>query len=149
MRITRKRIAILAALVVLGAGAAWAASPLFIETRADVAPPEGFSVLVSEGTWQGVDGFHFARGVARILGNGQGDFVLRLEDFSVRNGPDIHFFLSSDGSVGPGDLDLGSVPATTGSYHVPIPGGTDVQPFGFALVHCVPANFLFASAALE
>jgi len=148
MRITRTRVAILAILALLGAGATWAAAPLFLETRANVPLPEGFTFLVREGTWQGVDDFHFARGVARILGNGAGDYVLRLENFSVRNGPDIRFFLSSDATVGPGDLDLGSVPATTGSYNVPIPRGTDVAAFGYALVHCVPANFLFGSAAL-
>ena len=148
MRPTRKRIVILAALVVIGMGAAWALAPLFIETRANVAPPTGFTILVSQGTWQGVDDFHFARGIAKILGNAQGEYLLRLENFSVRNGPDIHFFLSGGRSVGAGDIDLGSVPATTGNYNVRIPGGTDVAGFGYTLVHCVPANFLFGSAAL-
>ena len=59
------------------------------------------------------------------------------------------FFLSSDGTVGPGDIDLGSVPATMGNYNVPIPPGVDIDGVNFALVHCVPANFLFASAPLS
>lgn len=148
MRITLKRIAILAVLVLLVVASTWAAAPLFIETRANVPRPAGFTVLVREGTWQGVDDFHFARGTARILGNGAGDYVLRLENFSVRNGPDIRFFLSADGTVGPGDVDLGSVLATMGNYNVPISQGSDVESFHYALVHCVPANFLFGRAAL-
>ena len=146
---TGKRIAILAALVVIGIGGAWAAAPLFLETRSEVPAPAGFVNFVKHGTWMGVDGFHFAEGTATILSNGQGDYVLRLENFRVRNGPDIHFFLSADSQVGPGDVDLGTVTATMGNYNVPIPPGVDVDGVNFALVHCVPANFLFASAPLS
>lgn len=104
---------------------------------------------MKQGPWPGVDGFHFAEGTAIVLSDGQGGYVLRLENFRVRNGPDIHFFLPADAIVGPGDIDLGTVPATTGSYNVPIPEGTDISDVNFALVHCVPANFLFASAPLS
>lgn len=148
MGTNRRRVAILLVLAVGIAAATWAAAPLFTETRSDVPRPEGFTVLVREGTWQGVDDFHFASGIARIFGNGAGDHVMRLENFSVRNGPDIRFFLSADRAVGPGDLELGAVTATAGSYNIPIPRGSNVQEFGYALIHCVPANFLFASAAL-
>lgn len=148
MKATRKRVAIVATLIILGAFGAWAFAPLFLETRIDVVAPEGYTILEGEGTWQGVDDFHFARGVAKILGNGHGDYLLRVENFGVRNGPDIRFFLSIDASVGPGDIDLGSVPATSGNYNVAIPGGTDVSVIRHVLVHCVPADFLFARASL-
>lgn len=148
MHLTKIRIVLIAISVLIGAGSTWALAPLFVETRANVAPRSGFTIVVSQGIWQGVDDFHFATGLAKILSNGQVEYILRLENFSLRNGPDIHFFLSGDGRVGPGDLDLGTVPATNGNYNVPIPRGTDVSSFDYALVHCVPANFLFASAAL-
>ncbi len=146
---TKKRIAILAVVAVATLVGTWAAAPLFIETRAEQPTPTGFTVPVKQGTWRGVDSFHFAEGTATILRNGVGDFILRLENFHVRNGPDIRFFLSGDATVGPGDIDLGTVPATKGNYNVPIPPGVDVDGVNFALVHCVPANFLFASASLS
>ena len=146
---TKRRIAILSVLAVAAIVGAWAAAPLFLETRSEQPIPSGFTGPLKQGTWQGVDNFHFAGGTATILRNGLGDFILRLENFHVRNGPDIHFFLSSDGTVGPGDIDLGSVPATMGNYNVPIPPGVDVDGVNFALVLCVPANFLFASAPLS
>ena len=148
MRITRRRLAFAVLLALIFASASWALAPLFLTTHADVAPPETFTSVVKQGTWAGVDGFHFGTGDAKILTDGEGGYLLRLEDFGVRNGPDIHFLLSADGTVGPGDADLGPVPATTGSYHVAIPAGTDVSSVGFALVHCIPANFLFARAPL-
>jgi hypothetical protein len=147
--LTTKRLAILAALAVGAVVGAWAAAPLFLETRSNQPVPAGFAEVVKQGSWRGVDSFHFAEGAAIILGDGEGAYVLRLENFRVRNGPDIHFFLSVDGTVGPGDVDLGTVPATTGSFNVPIPAGTDVRAMNYALVHCVPANFLFAIAPLS
>jgi len=147
--LTRKRVAVLAVLAVGAVVGAWAAAPLFNETRSNQPGPPGFTEVVNQGSWRGTDSFHFAEGAAIILGDGQGAYVLRLEDFRVRNGPDIRFFLSVDGTVGPGDVDLGPVAATTGSFNVPIPAGIDVRAMNYALVHCVPANFLFASAPLS
>lgn len=144
---TRKRIAVLAILAVAAVVGTWAAAPLFIETRAEQPAPTGFTV-VKQGTWRGVDSFHFAEGTAAILRDETGELVLRLENFRVRNGPDIHFFLSSDAQIDPGDIDLGSVTATVGNYNVPIPRGADISAVNFAIVHCVPANFIFATAAL-
>jgi hypothetical protein len=146
---TKKRIAILSVLAVVAVVGTWAAAPLFIETRAEQPTPTGFTVSVKQGTWRGVDSFHFAEGTAVILQNSDGEYLLRLQNFHVRNGPDIHFFLSGDATVGTGDIDLGTVPATMGNYNVPIPPGVDVDGVNFALVHCVPANFLFASAPLS
>lgn len=146
---TKRRIAAIGILAVVALVAAWAAAPLFIETRSEQPIPPGFTGAVKRGTWQGVDSFHFAEGTAIILSDGQGGHLLRLEDFRVRNGPDIHFFLSADATVGPGDVDLGTVPATSGSYNVAMPAGVDIDTVSFALVHCVPANFLFASAPLS
>jgi hypothetical protein len=146
----RAKIAILvvAILVVAVPLGVWLAAPLFIVTQVNVPAPESFSEVVKQGTWRGQDDFHVASGTAKILGNGQGEYILRLEDFNVRNGPDIEFFLSADAVVGAGDVALGDVPATTGSYNVAIPAGTDIGTVSYVLVHCVPFNVLFATAAL-
>lgn len=143
-----KLIGILVAAVVGLPLLGWLAAPLFLTTQANVPAPDDFTDVVKEGMWEGRDDFHFASGRAAILGNGRGDYILRLEDFRVRNGPDIEFFLSADGAFQVGDIGLGDVPATEGSYNVAIPAGTDVGEVRFALVHCVPFNVLFATAEL-
>lgn len=148
-RRTRKRLAAIA-LAVVAAGVGWyLASPLFVATRSNEAVPSEFTVVVKQGAWQGRDDFHFASGVARILGDGQGAFLLRLEDFRMQNGPDIEFFLSADARYDSEDVGLGNVPATSGSYNVAIPAGTDIASVGFVLVWCVPFGVLFATAALS
>lgn len=145
----RTKVAILVVLIVAIPLGVWLAGPLFIVTQANVPPPDDFSELVKQGAWRGQDDFHFASGTAKILGNGEGEYILRLEGFSVRNGPDIEFFLSADAAFDAGDVALGDVPATTGSYNVAIPTGTDIATVNYVLVHCVPFNVLFATAALE
>jgi len=145
---TRTRITIIALLVVASAAGAWLAGPLFLVTRANAPVPAGFETVVKEGTWAGRDDFHFASGSARILTDGRGAYVLRLEAFRVQNGPDIELFLSSDAAYDASDVVLGDVPATDGSYNVPIPAGTDVSAVTHALVYCVPFHVLFATAAL-
>jgi hypothetical protein len=143
-----KAVVLLVALVAGVPALTWLAAPLFLTTRANTPAPAGFTEVVKEGTWHGQDDFHFAEGRAAILGNGEGDYILRLDAFRVRNGPDIEFFLSVDGAFQAGDVALGDVPATEGSYHVAIPRGTDVGAIRFALVQCVPFNVLFATAEL-
>ena len=52
--------------------------------------------MVLAGEFMGADEFHTGSGQARIIETGPGTFVLRLEDFSVRNGPDLFVYLSPD-----------------------------------------------------
>jgi len=66
----------------------------------------------------------------------------------VRNGPDIEVFLSADTTYGPGDIPRGDVPATTGSYSVPIPAGVDIDAVRHAIAWCVPFGVLFGTAGL-
>lgn len=146
--VTPKRVAALVIAAVVIAGVWYLASPLFITTNADVGPPTGFTQIVKRGTWQGADGAHRASGVAKILADGQGNYVLRLEDFSVTNGPDIEFFLSTDATYDEADVRLGDVGATTGNYNVAIPAGTDIASIQYTIVWCVPFGVLFGRAQL-
>ena len=69
------------------------ASPLFIRTELIESPApdatDGASAVVLEGTFQGADEFHFGSGQARLVQSSPGRYVLRFEDFSVLNGPDL------------------------------------------------------------
>ena len=48
------------------------------------------------GEFKGTDDFHFGRGTATLLETAPGEWTIRLEDFSVRNGPDLFVYLSPD-----------------------------------------------------
>ena len=49
---------------------------------------------VASGEFRGTDDFHFGSGTASIIEIEPGRYHLRLEDFSVRNGPDLYVYLS-------------------------------------------------------
>jgi len=145
---TARRLSVLAAAGVAIAVVAYLAAPLFLMPAVEEAVPAGFALVAKAGAWVGADDFHFASGLAKLLTDGRGNYVLRLENFSVRNGPDIEFFLSADADYNADDVRLGQVTATVGSYSVPIPRGTDIEAIHYAIIWCVPFSVLFATARL-
>ena len=109
---------------------------------------EPMARLAAVGTWSGADDFHFAEGEALIIETEPGTFILRVENFSVRNGPDLFVYLSP-GEDDDGALNLGELRATDGAFNYEIPDGVDVTQFRNAIVWCKQFSVLFGSAPLE
>jgi hypothetical protein len=103
----------------------------------------------STGSFHGTDDFHFGRGTATILETEPGRYSLRLEDFSVRNGPDLFVYLSPKADdYARGALELGRLKATDGSFGYELPAGTDPADFASAIIWCKQFSHLFAVAPL-
>ena len=102
------------------------------------------------GSFYGSDDFHFGRGTATIIETAPGRFHLRLEDFSVRNGPDLFVYLSpaADG-YDDGALEIGKLKATDGAFGYDLPEGTDPADFASAIIWCKQFSHLFATAPFE
>jgi hypothetical protein len=111
----------------------------------------GFEPRVShEGQFQGADDFHFGRGDALLIKTAPGEYTLRFEEFSVRNGPDLFVYLSPNpDGYDDGALDLGGLKATDGAFNYEIPPGTDVSQYKSAVVWCRQFSVLFAWATLS
>lgn len=149
MRIKRRRVAFAVILLAIGGFTSWAVSPYFLRSTGEEAAPQGFLKVVASGEWSGRgDGIHHASGSAYILSEDDGRFLLRVENFTVTNGPDIHFFLSPEQDVVDRAADLGRLEATQGNFNVEIPRGTTIADKRFVLVYCVPFRILFATAEL-
>jgi Electron transfer DM13 len=104
---------------------------------------------VLRGRFTGADDFHYGSGVARIVETAPGEFVLRFEDFSVRNGPDLFVYLSREADgYGAGAIELGRLKATDGSFNYRIPAATDVAKLKSAVVWCKAFSVQFAHAPL-
>ncbi|MBI5947574.1 MAG: DM13 domain-containing protein [Chloroflexi bacterium] len=140
------------------------ASPLAAaEQNGQPSPPAGATVVARPdtgaaaqpllrrtGEFAGADDFHFGRGTALLIETAPGTFVLRVEEFSVRNGPDLYVYLSpSAKGFEEGALNLGKLKATDGAFNYEIPAGTDVSKFRSAIVWCKQFSALFAVAPLE
>jgi len=117
------------------------------EVMDDMPEKTGPTALVS-GEFTGADDFHMGSGTATIYQLDDGSHVLRLEDFEVTNGPDLHVFLiPQDGSLD-GSVDLGSLKGNIGDQNYELPVGVDITQFGSVMIYCVPFSVTFATAAL-
>ena len=102
------------------------------------------------GTFEGADDFHFASGTARLIETAPGVFVVRFEGFSVRNGPNLHVYLSPDPQGHAKDaVDLGELKATDGDFNTAIPAGTNVAAMRSVYIWCKQFAVQFAVATLR
>ncbi len=131
------------------APAAPSRTPTVVPT-ATRAPTPFAPITRVTGEFHGSDDFHFGRGTATIVETTPGRFHLRLEDFSVRNGPDLFVYLSpaADGFA-KGALELGKLKATDGSFGYDLPAGIDPADFASAVIWCKQFSHLFATAPFE
>ena len=89
------------------------------------------------GSFHGTDDFHFGAGRRRSSRPRRARYHLRLEDFSVRNGPDLYVYLSPDADdYADGALELGKLKATDGAFGYDLPAGTDPADFASAIIWC-------------
>ena len=131
-------------------------APSVVASAAPAAPPPASPtatpttfepVILAVGSFRGTDDFHFGQGTASIVELGPGRYRLRLEGFSVRNGPDLYVYLSRtvDGSATDG-LELGRLKATDGSFGYDLPAGANPDDFASAIIWCKQFSHLFAVA---
>ena len=110
-------------------------------------------VALSVGSFEDIDATHRGSGTATIYELEDGSRVLRLEDFEVTNGPDLHVLLvphpdPSGRDDVTGYLDLGELKGNIGSQNYEIPDDVDLSEYGSVVIYCVPFHVLFSTASL-
>ncbi|MGK2964274.1 MAG: DM13 domain-containing protein [Tepidiformaceae bacterium] len=123
---------------------------------AAAAPPTAVpsqAAVLAEGAFRDGEPGHNGAGTARLIRTADGALVLRFEEFSVTNGPDLFVVLSTDpegsrGSASEG-LNLGDLKATDGNINYDIPAGIDVSGYQSVIIWCRQFNVVFAVATLE
>ncbi|HUG87112.1 MAG TPA: DM13 domain-containing protein [Euzebya sp.] len=117
----------------------------------DEPMPDAAPTVVIAGDFAGVDDAHRGSGSATIYAV-EGSHVLRLEDFDVTNGPDLHVYLSPVGSDGQPDVDagtdLGPLRGNIGNQNYDIPSSVDLEQPLAVVIWCVPFRVTFATALL-
>lgn len=109
--------------------------------------------IVAQGDFDGADGFHQGSGSATIYQQGD-QRVLRFEEFSVTNGPDLHLILvkhpspASRSEVEEDYVDLGSLKGNMGNQNYEIPADVDLSEYQGVVIYCVPFHVVFATATL-
>ena len=82
--------------------------------------------------------------------------MLRIEDFKVTKGTDLHIFLSPhpnptnlDELYTFGAVDLGKLKGNIGNQNYPIPEDVDVSIQMTVVIYCVPFHVFFSIASLD
>lgn len=130
----------------------YATSPYFTESTVNEALPEPTNSEMAvaptyEGTFVGVgDGIHDAQGTAKIIALDDGSQILRLEEFTSTNGPDLYVYLSTDKKASD-FVNLGELKANRGNqnYHV---SDVDLERYNQVLIWCKAFGVLFGNAEL-
>lgn len=111
------------------------------------APTSVAPVVMKQGAFR--NGFHKVSGQAQLV-QLEGRSVLRLENFSTENGPDLYVYLVRNETGTPRNdqdlINLGKLRSTTGSFNVDIPAGVDLSGVQSATIWCQAfrVNFGFA-----
>ena len=102
------------------------------------------------GSFVGADEFHFGSGSALLIETSPGEWIVRFEDFSVRNGPDLFVYLSPEADgYEDGAIELGPLKATDGSFNTAVPAGTNVGEMRSVVIWCKQFAVQFAVADLR
>jgi len=105
-------------------------------------------IIAAQGEFRAADSFHKGSGTATIYEQGA-TRVLRLENFSSTNGPDLHVLLVE--KVDGGDMgeyvDLGSLKGNVGNQNYDIPADVDLGNYSGVMIYCQPFHVVFSTAA--
>ena len=119
-------------------------------------PTPAAPTSLKAGMFRDADRFHKGSGAATLYRIGEDSHVLRLEDFRVTNGPDLHVLLTNhadpqnrDDIHAEGYLDLGSLKGNIGSQNYEIPAGADIDAAASVVIYCQPFHVVFSVAPLQ
>ena len=116
------------------------------------APPE--PVVLAQGDFYNV--VHEGEGTATIFELPDGARILRLDEFTVLNGPDLHVYLAPIDPVPyavgveiEGSVDLGKLKGNVGSQNYELPADLDLSLYKSVVIWCQPFRVPFIAAGLR
>ena len=128
-----------------------------VEERMSEAMPgeQGTAVALLRGEFRDADNFHKGSGTATLYRLPGGAHVLRFEDFTVTNGPDLRVLLSAhpdpetsaqvkDG----GYVELARLKGNVGNQNYELPEPLDAANYGSVVIYCRPFQVVFSVAPL-
>ncbi len=128
-----------------------------LQTDPNQAPssPSDSPVLLAQGDFYNV--VHEGKGKAEIFRLPTGKMILRLDDFQVLNGPELHVYLVPTLKVEPtigtdapaGSADLGKLKGNQGSQNYDIPSSVDLARIRSVVIWCQPFRVPFIAATFQ
>ncbi len=114
------------------------------------------ATVYATGTFTQVDAVRRARGTVTVYQEIDGSWVIRFEEFEVRNGPQLHVFLSAhpeprtpeEVRVEGLGFDWGPLKGTVGDQHYRLPPEFDMGAVQSVVIFSLPFQEVFSSAEL-
>jgi len=132
-----------------------ATSPDVIVPEAEQAMPNmSDPVIVARGIFTEIDLIHKGSGTATIYQLADNSRILRLEDFSVTNGPDLRVILTVRSAprkpeeVGTDYIELGQLKGNIGNQNYAVPAEVDLNVYKGVVIYCLPFQVVFSTASL-
>ena len=112
------------------------------------------TTVLGKGEFGQIDPVHGASGTATIYELPDGQRIVRLEDFSSTNGPELHVILTTGTAMETfadvGEyIDLGLLKGNVGNQNYEIPAELDLTPIKSIVIYCRPFHVVFSVADLE
>jgi hypothetical protein len=125
-------------------------------TSTPVPTPAGPRIL-AQGTFDVKDAIHRGTGSAILARTADGKLVVRFENFSVTNGPDLYVYLSAHPDpntsaelhTGGLELNLGRLRAPQGAFTYELPDDLNLDNVKSVNVYCRAFTTMFSSAELK
>ena len=125
--------------------------PAMIESGASAR-----ELVKAAGSFRDADSFHKGSGNAVIYEFGSGERVLRLDEFSVTNGPDLRVLLvnapdpeSHADVADAGYHELGKLKGNIGAQNYDIPASVALGDVQSVVIYCKPFRVVFSVATLD
>ncbi len=116
--------------------------------------PDADMIILGQGDFYNLA--HEGMGTATMYQLPDGSRLLRLENFEVLNGPDLHVYLAPQdpipNTVGlelDGSLDLGKLKGNLGAQNYEIPADLDLSLYKSVVIWCQPFRVPFNAASLQ
>ncbi len=120
------------------------------------AAAEPQATALKAGEFRDADRFHQGSGSATVYELPDGTIVVRLEDFMVTNGPELHVLLSVHQDpdsrsqvMNMGYVDLGDLKGNIGNQNYEVAADIDVSAYSSVVIYCKPFHVVFSVASLD
>ncbi len=117
--------------------------------------PPGAPAPVAQGGFVAINALRWGQGTVQIFDYGNDRYVVRLSDFTVRNAPEMHVFLSGHPApgtraemMGAGAVDLGPLLGNVGDQTIDIPPNINPNQYGSVVIFSIPFQMVMTSATL-
>lgn len=102
------------------------------------------------GAFTEIDAIHRGEGRATLYQLADNSLILRLEDFRVTNGPDLHVYLTRTAETAGTDyIDLGSLKGNVGNQNYAVPSEVNLDIYRYVMIWCEPFRVVFSTAELS